>query len=109
MRTPTRSSMPGAPRVTTTHDGAALIIRVEAAAPMLAPDGLVVFPFGLEKSAARALVAKGTLRTAKIGRLRYAKRSDIVALVDKLAAIPAAKGDVQADYTALVKSARARR
>ncbi len=46
-------------------------------------DELVAFPFGLEARAARALVRARTLPTRKIGRRVYARRSDLLALVDE--------------------------
>lgn len=73
------------PRVSTTQEGSTMIIRIEAASPVLAPDELVAFPFGLEGKAAKALVRNGTLPTARIGRRTYARRSDVLALVEKLA------------------------
>lgn len=53
------------------------------------PDALVRFPFGFEVAAARTLVRDGTLKAARIGRTYYARQSDVVALVGKLAAKPA--------------------
>jgi len=93
------------PRVSTTQEGATTIVRIEAGAAMLAPDELVAFPFGLEARAARALVSNGTLPAARIGRRIYAKRSDVVSLVDKLAAkqITSAKPtSVEDHYVAMV-------
>ena len=72
------------PRVSTTHEGSTMIIRIEAASPVLAPDELVAFPFGLEGKAAKALIRDGTLPAARIGRGLWAKRSDILGLVEKL-------------------------
>jgi hypothetical protein len=45
-------------------------------------DDLVAFPFGLETNAARGLIKSGELRARKIGRRWYAKRSDVLALID---------------------------
>lgn len=66
-----------------------MIIRIEAASPVLAPDELVAFPFGLECKAAKALIRDGTLPAARIGRRQYALRSDLLALVEKLRLRPA--------------------
>ena len=44
-------------------------------------DELVKFPWGLERNAARALIASGELRARKIGRCWYARRSDVLALI----------------------------
>ena len=76
--------------------------------PRRAPDELLAFPFGLEPRAARALVRAGTLPAAKIGRRTYARRSDVLALVDKLAKKPA-KAEPTSNYAELVASARGRR
>jgi hypothetical protein len=91
-----------APKVTTTHarDGA-IVIRVEAAR-VEAPDELVAFPFGLEASAASSLVRRGKLRAAKIGRRLYAKRSDVLALVDALAKEPRTTTTIDDGYAAFV-------
>ncbi|MGH7297944.1 MAG: helix-turn-helix domain-containing protein [Polyangiaceae bacterium] len=45
-------------------------------------DDLVSFPFGLEENAARGLIKRGELRARKIGRRWYAKRSDVLGLID---------------------------
>ena len=59
---------------------------------MAAPDELVeIHDTKLELRAVLALIEDGTLPSAKIGRRRYVKRSDLVALVDKLAAVPPKK------------------
>ena len=66
-------------------------------------DDLVAFPFGLEAAAARSLVRRGKLRAARIGRRLYAKRSDVLALVDAVAAAegrPEARTDTYADLVA---------
>ena len=54
-----------------------------------APDELVPFPFGLEAAAATKLVKSGVLKAAKIGRKLFARRSDLLALVDRLASTAA--------------------
>lgn len=100
------------PRVSTTQEGATTIVRIEAPRSTLAPDELVAFPFGLEARAARALVNDGTLTAAKIGRRLYAKRSEIVALVDKLSAkavVVAKPTTVEDHYATMVASSGGRR
>ena len=97
------------PRVDVNHDpDGTTVIRIPPAGRIEAPDELVVFPFGLEPRAARTLVRKGTLTAAKIGRRLYAKRSAILALVDKLAKSPA-KVEPTASYAELVAIDRGRR
>lgn len=100
--------MSAPPRITAvqSHDGA-IIVRVEAVAPVAAPDALEPFPFGLEVAAATKLVKDGTLPAAKIGRKLYAKRSDIVALVDKLA-VPV-RAETDDGYGAAVVAMASRR
>lgn len=75
-------------------------------------DELLEFPFGLEEAAARKLIRAGHLLAAKIGRKLYAKRSDLVALVDKLASAPPkarpTSADPKAAYLALVGKGGAR-
>jgi hypothetical protein len=44
-------------------------------------DELLAFPFGLERRAASALVRRGTIATVRLGRRLYARRSDLLALV----------------------------
>jgi hypothetical protein len=58
------------------------IEAVPAPAPEI--DRLVPFPFGIEANAARDLMKRGVLVTAKIGRKRWAKHSAVLALVDVL-------------------------
>ena len=70
-----------------------------------APDELVAYPFGLEREAARRLMRDGHLPAARIGRRVYARRSDVLALVERLAATtPAtpAPTEPRAAYLALV-------
>ena len=64
-----------------------IVIRVRRTAPATtgASDELRAFPFGLEARAATALVRSGMLKAARIGRRLYARQSDVLALVDKLA------------------------
>lgn len=95
------------PGVSAVHEDGAIVVRIEAAPPVEAPDELVAFPFGLEASAARKLVRDGILIAAKIGRRTYAKRSAILALVDKLASNGATTTTADADdaYRAMVRRA----
>jgi hypothetical protein len=47
-------------------------------------------------------VREGTLTVAKIGRRQYAKRSSVLALIEKLAVTrPTASQGVETDYVAL--------
>jgi hypothetical protein len=67
-------------------------------------DDLIPFPFNLEANAARTLIRSGELRARKIGRRWYAKRSDVLALIDNAPSVaPPARasgqslrGDLQA-------------
>jgi hypothetical protein len=50
-----------------------------------APDELIAFPFGIaEEAVARSVVRTKKLRTVKIGRRLYARRSDILALAETI-------------------------
>jgi len=81
---PPDSNVP--PTVTREPDGT-LVIRLPPAPAPTAPDELVPFPFGqLERNAARALIRDGHLPVVKLGRKFYARRSDVLALVDRLGA-----------------------
>ncbi len=72
------------PMVTREPDGS-IVIRLPPPPPPSAPDELLPFPFGnLERNAARALIRDGHLPVAKIGRKFYARRSDVLALVERL-------------------------
>jgi len=74
------------PTVTRELDGT-LVIRLPPAPAATAPDELIPFPFGkLERNAARALIRDGHLPAVKLGRKFYARRSDVLGLVDKLGA-----------------------
>lgn len=89
------------------EDGS-VVIRVVAARPD--GDELVPRPGPLEEAAWDRLVKAGTLPAAKIGRRWYARRSDILALVDKLRHEPPVKASgagAAADLRAI--AARARR
>lgn len=104
--------MSAAPKITAREEGGAIVVRIEAPPAMLPPDELVPFPFGLEASAARKLVRDGTLRAARIGRRVYAKRSDVVGLVDRLASAagPAPDASLRPEdaYARAVHRARAK-
>lgn len=79
-----------APTITRERDGT-LVVRLPPPPPPGAPDELLAFPFGnLERNAARALIRDGHLPVAKIGRKFYARRSDVLALVDKLGSVQVA-------------------
>ncbi len=54
-------------------------------------DELVAFPFGLEANAARGLIKSGELPARKIGRRWYAKRSDVLRLIDNARPIAPAR------------------
>jgi hypothetical protein len=86
-------------------DGAVTIIRNTYQA---APDELITFPFGLESRAAKKLVESGKLPAAKIGRHTDARRSDVLALVDRLAKKKPTPtlSEADADYAALTRAAR---
>ncbi len=90
-------------------DGAVTITRIVYQA---APDELLPFPFGLEEeAAAKSLVRTGKLPAVKIGRRIYARRSDVLALVDKLVSTRArAANDTPAEsYQDLVARSRGAR
>jgi hypothetical protein len=80
------------------------VIRIEQVPAVRAPDALVAFPYTLEAAAARKVERDGHLKVARIGRRKYARLSELLALVDKLAASPRvdASGDAEANYAALV-------
>jgi len=90
--------------------GESILVRVEAVR-VAAPDELVAFPFGLERAAAARAIRDGHLPAARIGRRVYARNSDVLALVGKLALTtkPMMSGDVGDDYSALVASSRGRK
>lgn len=77
---------------------------IESATDSPTSDELVPFPFGLEARAARALIQRGWLRAARIGRRWYAKRSDLVALVDRMQ--PMSKADDADEYVRIVDQVR---
>ncbi len=90
-------------RSTTGGDEPPIIVNVHRAAP----DELVPHPFGLERAAASKLVASGELRTRKLGRKTYARRSAVLALVD--AAPPKPANDEPDPLEALAARTRGRR
>ncbi len=78
-----------APTLTREPDGT-LVIRLPPPPAPSAPDELVPFPFGnFERNAARSLMREGHLPVAKIGRKFYARRSDVLALVERVGAAQA--------------------
>ena len=72
------------------------------------PDELVAFPFGFERRAASALVRQGKLATKKIGRRSYARRSDVLALVEVPAKAAPDVAKTTSDATAAARAAYAR-
>ncbi len=101
-----RKSDDSRPAVTvTTHDDGSVTI---APTTIAAPDVLDRLPGPLERAAADRLVRDGVLRAAKIGRHWYARRSDILALVDQLSRPrPQAGGDVRVDLAKIAERERA--
>ena len=90
-------------------DDGAVVIHVARPAPAPTPcDELVAFPFGLEARTAKALVRRGDLKAARLGRRLYCKRSDLLALVDKLASEQAETSEKPDDYAALVDRTKRR-
>jgi hypothetical protein len=71
------------------------------------PDELVAFPFGFERRAASALVRAGALPTKKIGRRLYARRSDLLALVEDVAKVTRAVAPTASDSVAAARAAYA--
>jgi hypothetical protein len=72
-------------------------------------DDLVCFPFGLEDNAARTLIKRGELRARKIGRRWYAKRSDVLALIDAAPFVPPAHASgpsLRTDLAAIAERTR---
>lgn len=95
------------PRVTHSYEGGTIVVRIETPPAVIAPpDELLPFPFGIEARTAKQLVRSGKLTAAKLGRRLYARRSDLLALVDRLAEPPTA-GSVADDYASLAARARA--
>lgn len=100
--------------VTASREGAEIVVRI--AVPVSGGGGvadeLVAFPFGLEVAAARALVRDGVLKAAKLGRRLYARRSDVLALVDRLAPTntqEATADPIEAAYAEMTRNAAAGR
>lgn len=71
-------------------------------------DDLVAFPWGLERNAARHLIATGELRARKIGRKWYARRSDVLRLIDAAPSPPkrAPGGSLDEDLDAIARGGR---
>jgi len=81
-----------------------------APTPVPPRDDLLCFPFGLEHNAARPLIKTGEVRARKIGRRWYAKRSDVLALVDHAPPVPPAKASgesLRQDLAAIDRAAPA--
>ncbi len=72
--------MQSAPSVSAKVEGNTIHIRLELAQAG-PPDSLVEYPFKLELKAARALVKSGRLPCVRLGRRRYCRNSDLLALV----------------------------
>jgi hypothetical protein len=99
------------PRTTAIADGQSITIRVEHVPAVQAPDELLTIDScGLDDATARRLIKDGTRPAARIGRRLYVRRSDVLALVDRLAVTskPALRGDPESDYAELVRSAKRR-
>ena len=82
-------------------------------APVMADELVPLAKAGVDAGALRRLVRRGILPAARIGRSVYVRRSDLVALVDKLArrpkAAPAVADGPDAEYSALVSKSRGAR
>jgi hypothetical protein len=73
-------------------------------------DLLVAFPFGLEKNAARGLIKRGELPARKLGRRWYAKRSDVLGLIDSAPAHAQVQGtNLTDDLAAIAERTRGAR
>jgi hypothetical protein len=72
-------------------------------APPPADELVAIANVGIDRGALNRLIKRGLLPAARIGRSIYVKRSDLVALVDKLAAPPPTDAPPPADdYEAAV-------
>jgi len=105
------------PSVTVTDDGA-IVLRIERQAPVAAADELLpLAKWGLPRQAALALVTQGKLTAARVGGRWFARRSDLLTLIDVLAREQAAldlekakPGDtVDAAYARIASAAPQRR
>jgi hypothetical protein len=77
--------------VTVTDDGA-IVLRIERPAPVAAIDELLpLAKWGLPRQAALALVTQGKLTAARVGGRWFARRSDLMSLIDVLAREQAAQ------------------
>ncbi len=83
-----------------------VVAELAPRAPVVPDEVLVAFPYGLETSAAKTLERDGRLKPARIGRRRYVKRSDLLAVVEAIAAEQAAErgapDDAAATYLRIV-------
>lgn len=86
-------------------DGLLKDLAREVASLVGSGDCLVELPGPLERKACTRLVRDGTLPAAKIGRVWYAKQSDLLALVDKLRPVakPTRVDDVAEHMRALAR------
>lgn len=92
--------------------GRAVLAALAAVTPPGAVDELVALDAcGLEHSAVRRLVRSGRLRTARIGRRRYVRKSEVLACFDALAVEQAAKAEPAkaGGYSSIVALAARRR
>jgi len=99
-------SVRNAPHVTATHEDGAVVLRVEAARPNppdeLRPIAVWAKEWGLEVSGLRRALERADAPIVRIGRAWCVRRSDVLAVADRLAAAPTATEDASADYAALV-------
>ncbi len=99
------------PRIEQTSDGR---VTVHYTIVQAAPDELLPHPFGLEPATAMALSRSDKLRTIKLGRRVYCRRSDLLALVDapaaerpeRTAATPASPEEAYAGMVARARRGR---
>lgn len=112
MGTLTRLRSADKPRVTAIHEHGAIVVRVEAAPPVQPPDelrpiGALAEEWGLERRGLETAIRRAGIATVRIGRQLAVRRSDVVALVDRLPRAADAPDSTPADaYAALVACAR---
>lgn len=96
-----------APTIRRATDGSIVVTLPATPVVVAAPDGLVHRGnSGIEARAFDALVASGELPSRKLGRRVYARRSDLLKLIDVVRAEPQAPVDELA--AAVAKAARRR-
>lgn len=98
----------------TAHEGDTLLVRFEAAtvAPPdeLRPVAAWAEAWGLERKGLESAIRRAGVPTIRVGRLLCVRRSDVLALVDKLATKRTeSKPSTASTYDDLVASARGRR